>query len=46
MPVISVDLHGKFVDEALETVESGIRNLPEVRAVGWLAGWVQVQSDG
>jgi hypothetical protein len=30
LPVISVDLHCAFVHEALETVESGIRNLPEV----------------
>lgn len=29
LPVISVDLHCAFVHEALETVESGIRNLPE-----------------
>ncbi len=33
LPVISVDLHCAFVDEALETVESGIRNLPEVGAL-------------
>ena len=30
LPVISVDLHCAFVHEALETGESGIRNLPEV----------------
>lgn len=30
LPVISVDLHCSFVDEALETVDSGIRNLAEV----------------
>ena len=30
LPVISVDLHGCYVDEALRMVESGLRNLPEV----------------
>ena len=30
LPLITVDLHGSYVGEALETVESGIRNLPEV----------------
>ncbi len=37
LPLIKVDLHGSYVDEALETVQSGIRNLPEVRGFSMVA---------